>query len=67
MKKNEVKKFTQFELLSENSNGLLVSGFSKVMTSSIIGGVVGTNDHCTVTNNCNGGNCKAGCSYTGNL
>jgi hypothetical protein len=48
--------FSQLEQLTEDQHGLLVGGFAL-----ITGGMAleeGT------TNNCNGGNCVAGCSVT---
>jgi hypothetical protein len=66
--KNEIKNFSQFEQLKENSDGFLVSGFSSALsTSSISGGdgvtippVGGLNVSCP-TNNCQSGNCISGC------
>ena len=62
MQQTILKNLGQFELLTESSNGILVSGFSTAIQSNIIGGLVDrTNKGCTI-NNCNGGNCAVGCS-----
>ncbi len=56
MKKKQTSKLEQFELLTETSTGSLIGGFSTTLfleIDPIDGG--GT------TNNCNGGNCVAGC------
>ena len=57
---------TQFELLKESDDGQLVSGFSFSFTKNIVGGIDtdANNKSCTI-NNCNGGNCVAGCQGIG--
>jgi len=51
--------FEHFELLSENAENQLVSGFSEAFEGDMVkmGGVV--NGSCP--NNCSGGNCVSGC------
>jgi len=63
--KQLIKISSEFELLSENSDGFLVSGFSTALTSKDMmhGGSTDLNiSKCGETNNCNGGNCVSGCS-----
>lgn len=50
--------FQKFELLTENAEGQLVSGFSDAMESDLMK-MGGVNWGCT--NNCDGGNCVSGC------
>ena len=60
MKKSKIS-LLQFEVLQESENGTLQSGFSVAIINHH-GGLVGaTNKECTITNNCNGGNCVKGC------
>ena len=63
--KKEVNKMNlkDIELLSENSNGVLVGGFSIVTgsTGPPKAYSIAKNVGCAVTNNCNGGNCTTGC------
>jgi hypothetical protein len=66
--KNSLKISNDFEQLSENSDGFLVSGFSTALGSNGMmhgGTAIGINAFkCEVTNNCNGGNCVSGCGDT---
>jgi hypothetical protein len=62
MKKQSKKiNLSNFEIMSDDGNGTLVGGFSKAKETMIIHNVAGTNRECHITNNCNGGNCVAGC------
>ena len=66
MEQKKSKSLSQFELLSENSNGFLISGFSLAVQSNLFGGIdsENTNNKCTI-NNCDGGNCVKGCGDAG--
>lgn len=57
------KKTSQFEILSETNNGILVGGFSEIAVSSFVrNNCTSTNSKCTGgANNCNGANCWTGC------
>jgi hypothetical protein len=56
--------FEKFELLSENAESQLVSGFSEAFEGEMVkmGGL--NLSECT-TNNCNGGNCSTTCGGGG--
>jgi hypothetical protein len=54
--------FEQFEQLSENAEGQLISGFSEAFEGGLLmGGDGGGNLISCEVNNCSGGNCVAGC------
>jgi hypothetical protein len=57
--------FEQFEQLSENAQGQLVSGFSEAFEGGIMmggdDGDDGFNVSCPKNTNCSGGNCVSGC------
>lgn len=56
--KNEIKKVSQFEKLSETTDGYLVSGFSTAAAGTMGGSLgVSVNISCPT----NSGNCVAGC------
>lgn len=60
--KNKKINLKDVEVLSETSNGTLVGGFSLATASaSSIASYYEKNVQCTVTNNCDGGNCRSGC------
>lgn len=63
----EIKKvgFKNFEALSETSNGNMIGGFSAIIITSTSTNFFATNKECHVVNNCNGGNCTAGCGASG--
>ncbi|MDB5285486.1 MAG: hypothetical protein JWR05_435 [Mucilaginibacter sp.] len=64
--KKEMKNLHQFEALSENTDGFLVSGFSPALSSNnAIGGLpITANISCPTNTNCAGGNCVTGCGKT---
>lgn len=51
--------FEKFELLSEDAEGQLVSGFSSAMEADLMR--MGGESNVSCTNNCAGGNCVSGC------
>ncbi|MDN3548782.1 hypothetical protein [Mucilaginibacter aquaedulcis] len=55
--------FDNFEILSENSEGKLVSGFSDAFFGDALMQFGGgsNNNNVSCTNNCAGGNCISGC------
>ena len=60
--KNEKKMtLSNFEKLTESPEGTLVGGFSASVTSKFT-----ANTKASATNNCNGGNCAAGCGHSTN-
>jgi hypothetical protein len=60
-------KFEQFEQLTENAEGQLISGFSEAFEGRLLmGGDEGSNIiSCPKNTNCAGGNCVAGCGSGG--
>lgn len=56
--------FERFELLSENAENQLISGFSEAFEGEMVqmGGVV--NGQCPTNTNCAGGNCVTTCGTT---
>jgi hypothetical protein len=65
---NEIKKrnFRNFEALTETTDGFMIGGFTAIILPSYGGAAYGaTNTGCTVTNNCNGGNCAKNCGVSG--
>ena len=61
MEKNQRIDLTKIEMLVETDHALLVGGFSMSIQHSGTSYVEPTNTGCT-SNNCNGGNCVAGCT-----
>jgi hypothetical protein len=56
--------FKNFEVMSESGNGKLLHGFTAAKSGiTSVYGAFATNT-CPVTNNCNNGNCAAGCGGT---
>lgn len=65
MEKNQKLGFKNFEALMENENGTLIGGFSLLaLPQNSYAGTI-TNDKCTISNNCKGGNCVTGCGGSG--
>lgn len=60
MKEKKKMDFKNFEVLSE-TNGTMIGGFSGIINFNASTSYSPTNKDCHVTNNCNGGNCIAGC------
>lgn len=56
MEKKQKLDLTKFEVMVETQHGLLIGGFSFAATNPT------TDATDPVTNNCNGGNCVAGCA-----
>lgn len=56
--------FEQFEQLTENAEGQLVSGFSEAFEGEALTSM-GGNVYCPVNTNCGGGNCISGCGGGG--
>jgi hypothetical protein len=68
-KMKEIKKmdFKNFEALSESGHGNMIGGFSAIIIATSTSSFYATNSECHVVNNCNGGNCTAGCGASGGI
>lgn len=55
----------KFEVLSESKTGNLVNGFSAAISVNETAATGGLMPNIGCTNNCNGGNCVAGCGGGG--
>ena len=65
MDKTSKSYLLKFEVLSESKSGNLVNGFSAAIGMSDASAMGGMMPNLGCTNNCNGGNCVAGCGGGG--
>ena len=65
MTKKDLKSLLDnLESLQESEMGQLNGGFASLSAQSPARVLDARNDYCTITNNCNGGNCVVNCGKT---
>ncbi|MCC6283414.1 MAG: hypothetical protein IT262_22605 [Saprospiraceae bacterium] len=62
--KNLASLMAKLEALQEVEMGQLQGGFASLSAKASMAALDAKNDHCPITNNCDGGNCVVNCGKT---